>query len=63
VGNLTRVVCREKRGRDESISGRRCRTISAAERAVFVPVFCDGCMDRFHRLHVRTTTVDGSLAP
>jgi hypothetical protein len=39
VGNLTGTVCREKRGRDETISGRGRRTISAAERVVFVPVF------------------------
>lgn len=39
MGNLNGAVCREKRGRDESISGRGRRTVSAAERAVFVPVF------------------------
>jgi hypothetical protein len=39
VGNLNGDVCREKRGRDESISGRGRRTVIAVERAVFVPVF------------------------
>jgi hypothetical protein len=46
VGNLIGDVCREKRGRDETINSRGRMTASATEQVVVVPVFVmDGWVD------------------